>query len=138
MNSSKIARSQEEIELISNWVVGGAPEGDPSLLPKGVDAQPAPSANPATSGSVAIRGDTILNQDLIVAGIRATNLAQGSSTQIIAERPDGSVEPLIWIYNYAPRFAQAYYFRAPVRLPAKTRIQMSPPDGEIALLLLKR
>jgi hypothetical protein len=61
--------------------------------------------------------------------VRAKDLAKGSTVQVLAMRPDGSVEPLVWIYQYNPDFQRTYYYREPVTLPAGTRIVMSPPNA---------
>ena len=58
----------------------------------------------------------------------------GDSVRIVAERPDGSVEPLIWFYRYDAKITPTYYFRKPVRLPAGTRIIASVPGVTVALL----
>jgi hypothetical protein len=127
--------TQEEIELISQWVVGGAPAGNESLLPANPEPDPAPAAPPRTRRSLPLNGEITLKREIVIASIRPENLPEKASVQIFAERPDAAVEPLIWIYNYAARFKQTYDFRTPVRLPAGTRIRMLPALGTVALLL---
>jgi hypothetical protein len=69
-----------------------------------------------------------------VVAVRPDGLKKGSSVQIIAARPDGTFEPLLWIYKFNPDFARTYYYESPIALPAGTRIEMSPSDaGKIAL-----
>jgi hypothetical protein len=46
------------------------------------------------------------------------------------------MEPLIWLYSYASRFRRVYYFKAPMRLGAGTRIRFYPAVGSVSLLLL--
>jgi hypothetical protein len=127
--------SQEELETISAWVEGGAPEGDPKYLP----ARPKPAAwqdPPAPKGSseVVLADGAKLASSSKVLAIRAQNLKVGATVQIIAIRPDSSIEPLLWIYKYNPAFHRTYYYAAPIALPAGTRIEMSPPaSGTIAL-----
>jgi hypothetical protein len=53
----------------------------------------------------------------------------GASIQVLAMRPDGTTEPLLWIFEYNPKFARTYYYKTPVVLPPGTRIEMSPPDA---------
>lgn len=62
----------------------------------------------------------------------------GDSTRVVAELPDGSIEPLIWFYRYDPKFARIYYFRKPIRLPAGTKVIASAPGATVALLPLAR
>jgi hypothetical protein len=127
--------TQEEIELISNWVEGGAPEGNPKHLP------PAPKpgawqdpAVPAGTSELVVGAETKLDASARVVAVRAKSLKPGASAQIIAIRPDGTVEPLLWIYKYDPKFKRTYYYRSPLALPAGTRVEMSPPGaGSVAL-----
>ena len=130
--------SQEEIQIVSDWVEGGAPRGDDSLLPQ----LPAPNSprpvNPQTSGSLPVTGTLKLKQDVTIAAIRPRKLRDGASVRLVAERPDGTLEPLIWIHNHASHFTRDYYLRTPLRLPAGSRIRMNPGDaGSMSLLLLK-
>ena len=119
--------TQEEIELIDDWVEGGAPEGEPKYVP----AAPKPEdwqvpADPQGTSEVTVAGDTKLDARAHVLAVRPKELPKGASVQVIAERPDGTIEPLLWIYNYNPDFVRTYYYTAPVDLPAGTQIQMSP------------
>jgi hypothetical protein len=130
--------TQEELETISSWVEGGAPEGDPKYLP------PLPKlaswqdpAAPKGSSEVVVADGARLAVSSHVLAIRAKNLKAGSSVQIVAVRPDSSVEPLLWIYQYMPEFHRTYYYTSPVALPAGTRIEMSPPGGGTVGLFVK-
>lgn len=132
--------TQEQLELIADWVEGGAPEGDPQYLPKkylpsAPGFGPAGSAGPAPGG-IPVDGELTLNAAVTVAGIRAKGVPEGSSFMAVAERPDGTVEPLLWIYNYQPRFDHPYWFSAPLHFPAGARIEIAPRGaGGIALLM---
>ncbi len=129
------ALTQEEIHLISDWVEGGSPEGDPALLPKHVHVEP-PVAQPLESGEELIVGGSFtLKHPRTVVGIRPKSLAEGASVKVVAERPDGTIEPLIWLYNYQPQYGRTYYFRKPLSLPAGTKIQAFPNTGTISLIL---
>ena len=127
--------TQEELELISDWVEGGAPEGEPKYMPEA----PKPSAwldpeAPAGSPEVVVASGTKLDAQARVLAVRAKDLQKGASVQVIAERPDGTVEPLLWIYQFNPDFKRTYYYKSPVTLPAGTQIEMSPSNaGSTAL-----
>ena len=127
--------SGEELEVISDWVEGGAPEGDPKYVP----ALPKPEdwldpASPAGSAEVLVGSDAKLASNERVVAIRPKDLKEGASVQLLAARPDGTIEPLLWIYQYNPKFKRTYYYTAPVNLPAGTKIEMSPPGaGTVAL-----
>lgn len=129
--------SQEELETISNWVEGGAPEGDPKYLPAPpkLASWQDPAAPKGSSEVVVANGAKLAASSKVVA-IRAKNLKTGSSVQIVAVRPDSSVEPLLWIYRYQPLFHRTYYYVAPIALPAGTIIEMSPAgSGTVELFL---
>ena len=127
--------TQEDLELISDWVEGGAPEGDPKYMPKVPD--PVEWMDPAvpkgTAEIVASSGKKLDGAAKVVA-IRPKDLKPGSTVQVIATRPDGTVEPLLWIYQYKPDFKRTYYYKTSLALPAGTKIEMSPPDvGTVGL-----
>ena len=124
--------TQEQIELVIHWVQAGAPEGDAALAPKTPPHEPAAKPEPKT-GAEWIAGMKKLDVDTTFVAIRPKML-HNDSVRVVAERPDGSVEPLIWFYHYDPKIARTYYFRKPLRLPAGTRIVSSAPDVTVALI----
>jgi hypothetical protein len=127
--------SEEEIAIISSWVEGGAPRGDEKLLSNHFDV-PRNFAPPKAGASLVLRNsDLRLSRDVVIVAIRPEKLPEGASLRLIAERPDGSAEPLIWLYEYASRFARTYYFRTPLSLRVGTRIRMDPVIGSLSLLL---
>ncbi len=128
--------TQEEIELFSDWVEGGAPEGDPAVLPKLSEFLPVPAPTPTIARELIVDGRLTLKQPVTVTGIRAKTLIEGTSVQVIAEKPDGSIEPLLWVYKYQPQFDHPYYFRSALQFPAGTRIECFPPSaGPLSLLV---
>jgi hypothetical protein len=130
--------TQEELETISSWVEGGAPEGDPKYLPsrpKLVEWQD-PAAPKGASEVILADGGRISTSSRVVA-IRAQNLKAGASVQVIAVRPDSSVEPLLWIYKYNPAFHRTYYYVDSIALPAGTKIEMSPAGSGAVGLFVK-
>ena len=68
-------------------------------------------------------------------GIQPQRVPSGGELQVVARRPDGSVEPLIWVKNFNATYNGTYYFRGPLHFPAGTQVEMIPPNGEIALFL---
>jgi hypothetical protein len=125
--------TQEQIELVVHWVQGGALEGDPTLAPKSPPHGAPAKATPKTGAEWIAAGAKELQADATFVAIRPQSL-QGDSVRVVAERPDGTVEPLIWFYRYDPKFARTYYFRKPLRLPAGTKIVASVPGATVALL----
>jgi len=147
------AMTQEELHLIADWVEGGSPEGDdPKLLPPMPDfktpaAGKSPNLAAKTTGAGAVNssaapliadGTLTLKEPTTLIGARAGTLAEGASVQAVAQKPDGTVEPLIWIYDYKPKFDRAYYFQKPLPLPAGTKIDVFPAGGGTLALLPKK
>ena len=73
-------------------------------------------------------GSTQAAHDLDVLSIQPALAAFGDAIEILATRPDGGVEPLGWFRNYPPGYRATYRFRAPVRLPKSTRIDVRSKD----------
>jgi hypothetical protein len=131
--------TQEEIELIDDWVEGGAPEGEPKYMPPA--SKPAGWQDPAApqgSSEVVVASEGKLDAAARVVAIRAKSVKKGATVQVIAARPDGTIQPLLWIYQYNPDFARTYYYTAPFDLPAGTEIQMSPANAGTFALFASR
>ncbi|MEO7146157.1 MAG: cytochrome c [Bryobacteraceae bacterium] len=120
--------TQVDLEIIADWVEGGAPEGDPRLLPAMPQFPPAANdrAWPAGARETALDGAVTLHHAEMLTAIRPKALPEGTSVKVVAERPDGSIEPLVWIENYRAAFCRTYIFAAPLPFPAGTRVVMSP------------
>ena len=127
--------TQEQIELISEWVEGGAPEGEPKLLPKTPEFRnPAPAR---LQPGIAVEGPLTLKSGIRLAGIQPVTVSASDSVRVTAVRPDGSVEPLLWLYQYKSKFPHVYWYRSPIRLEASTRIEVSPPGAATFKLVSK-
>ena len=125
----------EQIQLISDWVEGGAPEGEPNLLPDKPDLNPPPPVAPKTGAEVPLETGKPLSRGITAMGIRATGLQDGAAVRLIAVRPDGVFVPLLWVFEYRKQFDHPWYFRNPVTLPANTRIVASPVGQGTFVLL---
>jgi hypothetical protein len=117
--------TQEEILILSAWVVGGAPEGDPAMLPK-IAAAPPPKL-PQLADALHIATTTTLSKPLTVSGIEPLSQSIITSNRITATLPDGRIQPLIWLYEYDPKQAHSFHFREPLALPAGTIIRATSP-----------
>jgi hypothetical protein len=128
--------TMEQLELISDWVEGGAPEGDPTWLPTEVsapqDGNDKQTDKPEASVRTDVAGGTVLGHAMTVNGVEVKSLDTGGSLRAFAQLADGRMEPLIWIYQYNPKFQRPYYFRKPLMLPAGARILMGA--GSLSLL----
>jgi hypothetical protein len=127
------ALTPEQIELIGDWVEGGAPEGEPKDLPE-TPKWTARAQPPHGSAKVPVSGDYKLRQALDLAGIRPIKIDAGVSFRMIAELPDGSIQPLLWLQPYKPVFAHPFWLRVPLALPAGTVIRGLPAGALIDLL----
>lgn len=122
------ALTPEEMELIVKWSEGGVPEGEPKDLPK-----PPKFSKPSRlpKGGITVKGDYQLTRKLTLDGIVP---ATASAMKLVAELPDGSIEPLLWLDGYQPKFAHAFLLRKPFQLPAGTWIRGVPPGASVRLL----
>jgi hypothetical protein len=121
--------SEPEIQMIVNWVEGGAPEGEEIYVPSIPNLDTKTEAAPP-SERFELQTATILSRDVTAIGIEPDG-----PVQIIAALPDGRIEPLIWVRVFSPLQPKAYYFRDPLQLPKGSRIQKT--GGAPARLLAK-
>lgn len=130
------ALTQEEIELIGDWVEGGSPEGEPAYLPpKSKLPVWDPGAPPAGAGEQRFSGELAISRPGLLLGLGPESLAAGASLQVIASLPDGTVEPLLWIENYQPAAKRTYLFRQPLRLPAGSRITATTAEAQLRVYI---
>ena len=137
------ALTPEQLELITSWAQGGSPEGDPKDLPTKDKLEElmkdsawfgnGPRAEHRPNEIVA-GGDFKLIRPFTLDGFFPKNVPADASFQIIAEFPDGMVEPLLWLSDYNPQFAHPFLLRAPLELPAGTVISGIPKGVSMVLL----
>jgi hypothetical protein len=115
-----------EREIITLWVEGGAPEGDPAFLPK--------SVQPTTESAGRFHWSSTpptLREPKTLTAIRAYG-----PTEVSAFLPDGEVQHLLWIRDRQVNWKQLYIFREPIALPAGTKLQVTGAHVEISEKLL--
>ncbi|HLH02283.1 MAG TPA: cytochrome c [Bryobacteraceae bacterium] len=118
--------SQEDILILAAWVVGGAPKGNPELLPTSpISLRQA--AQPVLADALQVDTRVTLRSPLRLAGIRPLPTVEVASTRVVARWPDGRVEPLVWLYRYDPKFAHTFTFQKPIEVPAGAVIEASAP-----------
>ena len=124
--------TQPEIDMIVNWVEGGAPKGDDIYLPA-VPPAPPKTAPVRPARGLTVRTELKLKADLTVAAIRPLGLDAGGWMQVLATLPDGSVRSLLWLRDYRKDWTRAYQLREPLRLPAGARITVhsAPPAAAV-------
>jgi len=127
------ALTQEQLDLIANWVDGGAPEGDTKDLP------PSPKITPSVpdvhqAGEIVVTGDFKIPRAFKLDGLWPRTIPDNASLQITAEFPDGSIEPLLWLQDYKEKFGHPFLLRTPLSLPLGSMIHGVPPGAGIILL----
>lgn len=125
-----------EIEMLVGWVEGGAPEGDAVYLPtKPAFDSEAKSAQPGKPRLIVEAGVPLTLREAVTAvAVTPRDMPEGSSMEVTAYKPDGSVEHLIWLRNYREEWNRAYWFRDPVRLPAGTRVEVDATAPAAAVI----
>jgi hypothetical protein len=78
-----------------------------------------------------------LKSAIRLVAIRPAQVPGGASLQVTARRPDGSVEPLLWLYRYEPRFPRTWVYRDPLPLPAGTVVETWPANAGTLVLILQ-
>jgi hypothetical protein len=86
----------------------------------------APSTNVAASASgQRVRAEMTVAAATMAAAVWPTLGAGGKSLELTAIRPDGTVEPLLWLKNYRAEWPSSYIFRNPVTLTPGTRLVLT-------------
>lgn len=119
--------TQEELHLIADWVEGGAPKGDDRYLPD-PPGPPWEAPAPARRGPV-VSKSLRLKRSVLLEAVTPADLPKGANLRSVAVLPDGGVVPLLWLYNYDPRFRRVYEYREPIRLPEGTWLHVIPPGA---------
>ena len=126
------ALTAEQLEVITSWAEGGLPEGDPKDLPpppKFEENQP-----PDLRRAVPMRGRAMLDRAVVLDGLLPRNVPANASLKILARLPDGSVQPLLWLQNYDPRYPHPFLLRKPLSLPPCTVIYGLKEDASLLLI----
>ncbi|HVH27786.1 MAG TPA: cytochrome c [Vicinamibacterales bacterium] len=128
------ALTQEQIELVVTWVESGARRGNnPLALPKPPQTRSEPVFVPSPR-SVAVSGDVVLDRALLLDGVFPERVPEASSMRIVARRPDGSEEPIVWLHGYAAVTPHPFLFRKPLSLPAGTALLGVLPSARVLLI----
>ncbi len=126
--------TEEQLELIVDWEEGGAPEGDPKDLPADIKFPADGVGSGHSAKGVEVSGDIKIAKDMTLDGIVPKAVSDQASFQVIAELPDGDIEPLIWFQNYTKKFDHPFLLRHPLALPAGTMIRGVPAGQTISLM----
>ena len=105
------------------WADGGAPKsGDAKAPPfKPVDAVAPASAHPPVTRNVSAPCSAEALPPGTLIGLKPS-LPKGGSLRLTLLRRDGD-EPLLWIKDFDPEFAQTYWLRNPVTITRFSRVR---------------
>jgi hypothetical protein len=127
--------TQEDLEIIGEWVEGGMPEGNANHMPAAPEIKAEKPSRPASHGRMTVDGGRVIQHAIQAVGIEAVRVPSSGEMQVIAQTPDGAIEPLIWIEKFNPDYNKTYYFSKALRFPAGTRIEITPHEGSVVLVL---
>jgi hypothetical protein len=137
------ALTPEQLELLTSWAQGGSPEGDAKDLAtkdkfKEMMMETAwygPTSHPpGAPRDIVAKGDFKLTNRFMLGGLYPHNVPEDGSFQIIAQLPDGRIEPLVWLDGYKKQFEHEFLFRDPIELPVGTIISGIPAGSTIGLI----
>jgi hypothetical protein len=143
-----------EVALFAAWADGGAPAstkataGKPARAPD-LKVGPTTTTPPAVplarpsgaptlrSGAAGRAGATappaLRSTDLPCAARKlpagrlvgiTPMLGKGADLRVIITHPDGTQEPLLWLRDFDPAFAETYWLRTPLEVTRATRVDM--------------
>jgi len=129
-----------EIEMIVNWVEGGAPEGDPAYLAgkPAYEMKTAQARMPVPQRVVKSESELLLRDPATAAAVTPRDLPNGGSMEVTAYKPDGEVQHLIWLRHYRESWTRTYWFREPIVLPAGTRVAVYASTPSAAVISFVR
>ena len=109
-----------EIALIASWADGGAPKTLAGVKPQAASAASS-AAPPTKTRTVSVPCATRAVPPGPLVAVKPV-LAQGESVRISLLLADGSEEPLIWLKDFEPEFAETYWLRTPVTVTRGMRM----------------
>lgn len=128
------ALTPEQLEVIGEWVDGGAPEGEDKDLPPAPKFEEEPAAGKVPDGSLAVNGDFQFTEDFVLDALIPEKVPENASFQMIAELPNGTIQPLLWLFPYKPTFNHPFQLRTPLRLEKGSAIRGIPSGVTIRMV----
>ena len=107
---------------------------NPNMLPEPPKTFDAGDPVQVPRGSLIAVHDLTLQDALVLDGLLPQNVKPGESMKITALLPDGTVKPLLWLYQYSDKHGHPFLLRAPLNLPAGTVIRGVRPPARVTLL----
>jgi hypothetical protein len=100
-------------------------EGKPAQVATPLEISAAPVTVAVGKTRERIRTEYTLKSATAAAALWPNVGAGATSVEVTAIRPDGVVEPLLWLKDYRPDWPSSYVFKEPVTLPAGTRLAVT-------------
>jgi hypothetical protein len=125
--------TQSQLDLIQNWVDGGAPEGDPNDLPSLPKFLPIALIE-HRAGEIIVRGDYKFDRPFQLDAFWPDALPSKASMQITVTFPDGRIEPLVWLRGYSAQYAHLFLMGTPLLMPSGAVIHGVPAGSSLVLL----
>ncbi len=94
----------------------------PAQVASALEIRAAPISVPAGKARERVRTEFTLKAATAAAALWPSLGAGATSVEVTAIRPDGVVEPLLWLKDYRADWPSSYVFKEPVTLPAGTRL----------------
>ena len=94
----------------------------PALTASALAVAAAPVSVPAGKTRERVRSELAVKTATRAAALWPSLGAGATSVEVTAIRPDGVVEPLLWLKDYRADWPSSYVFKEPVSLPAGTRL----------------
>ena len=94
----------------------------PAQVASGLEISAAPVSVAAGKTRERVRTELILKTATGAAALWPSLGAGATSVEVTAMRPDGVVEPLLWLKDFRADWPSPYVFKEPVTLPAGTRL----------------
>ena len=124
--------SQEEIHILSDWVEGGAPEGDVNLVPEAPKARGEIREELRGTAKGIADGMVLAGKESWV-GLRLRTVPEKAGFRLAAELPSGEWVPLLWVESRSAKAPAEYEFMRPVELPAKTKIHLVTEEAGLRI-----
>lgn len=121
-----------EVALIASWADGGAPKALPGSKAAGSRDLVPPAPSPAKTRTVTLPCSARTLPAGRLLALRPA-LDKGASLRLDLARADGSGEPLIWLKEFDPAFAETYWLRTPTTVSRGTRLVADTPSCTIVL-----
>jgi len=133
----EMALTEEQIQTITDWVNGGAPEGDPKLatgrIPRAYHPEEAPPGTVETPAGSFPKAARLL-------GLRITSMPKGGEAHLYLQQPGGARVPLLWVHHFQPAAPRLYLLLEAISVQPGARIVISttgpsaPPARFLALV----